>query len=175
MVDMSKIKSFGTRLWDSSNKLTILLVFMFLPLLINLAISIIQNQNFNEAILSKIIPGEIYAYSLSLISPLFIMLIKTHGSYFRVPALKPMFIISFIVYCLSLSLIIIAKNGFIKGIDLKAGHRDFYFWSAIIFLSTAIILRLYTDFQESRYVDYKTTIEESQNNLTKNLLKKLNK
>lgn len=156
--------NFKNRFWTSCGNISALLIFTFLPLIINLIIAFIPDGNKAAAIESKIVPGEMLAYCLSLIAPLFLLLLKTHGKSFGIPALKPMFIISFALYLLALILTLIAKNGLISGIDLKSGHRDSYFWLSIISLLVAIMLRLYTDFQDGRYADYKRTIDTQQQN-----------
>ncbi|HEV8285201.1 MAG TPA: hypothetical protein VGQ09_12880 [Chitinophagaceae bacterium] len=156
--------NFKSRFWKSSGNIALLLVFTFLPLIVNIIIAAIPSGDRKAAMAEKIVPGEVLAYCLSLIAPLFIFLLKTHGNSFKIPALKPMFIISFIVYFLSLILTLIAKNGLIAGIDLKSGHKDLYFWLSISFLLCAILLRLYTDYQDGRFSDYKQQIDKQQQN-----------
>lgn len=154
--------NFKNRFWESCVKILFLLVFTFLPLAVNIVIAIIPAENKIFALTDKIVPGEMLAYCLSLIAPLFLFLLDTHGNGFKIPALKPMFIISFIVYFFSLILALIAKNDLIAGIDLKSGHQDLYLWLSVSFLLCAIFLRLYTDFQNSRYSDYKQTRDQQQ-------------
>ncbi len=109
------------------------------------------------------------AYCLSFIAPLFLFLLKTHGKSFGVPALKPMFLIAFGVYLLALILTLIAKNGLIKGIDLESGHSDSYLWISVTCLLIAVLLRFYTEFQNSRYSDYKSNLERQQQDLNNSL------
>jgi len=161
---MEKVKAFfKNRFWSSCSKLLLLLLFMFLPLIINMVVAIIPTGNIT-LISGKIIPGEMLAYCLSLIAPLFLLFLKTHGEGFKIPGLRPIFIIAIVLYFLSLLLTIIAKNGLIEGIDLKPNHKDLYFWLSVSFLLIAILLRLYTDFHESRFVDYKKEIDSQQQN-----------
>jgi hypothetical protein len=148
------------RFWKSCGKLLLLLVFTFLPLFINIVIALIPDGDRIAALTSKVIPGEMIAYCLGLIAPLFLLLLKTHGKNFSIPALSAVFIISLVLYLLCLVLTVLAKNNLIKGIDNKSGHTDLYFWLSISFLSAAIFLRLYTDYQDSRYSDYKQTVEK---------------
>jgi hypothetical protein len=163
---MGKIKiNFKGRFWNSSGETLALLAFIFLPLALNLLVALIPALDKSSAIESKIVPGEILAYCLSLIAPLFLFLLKTHGKSFGVPALKPMFFAAFIIYLLAIILTLIAKNGLIPGIDFKAGHRDSYFWISLIALLIAILLRLYTEYQNSRYSDYRITLDRQQQDL----------
>ena len=161
---------FKNRFWDSFFKVSQLLFFVFLPLGANILIAAIDP---NQTIFSKIIPGEILAYCLGLIAPLFLFLIKTHGENFKVPALKTIFIISFLLYLLAFLLMIIAKNELINGIDYKSGHYDLYFWFSFSFLIVAILLRLFTDYQESRFIDYKQALDKQQQDFNNNFRKSL--
>jgi hypothetical protein len=154
--------NFNGRFWISGGEILALLTFTFLPLILNLIVALIPAIDKSSAIESKIVPGEILAYCLSLIAPLFLFLLKTHGKSFGVPALKPMFIIAFAIYLLAIILSLIAKNGLIQGIDFKSGHRDSYFWISITALAIAILLRFYTEYQSSRYSDYKTNLDRQQ-------------
>ena len=154
--------NFKSRFWTSGGDILALLVFIFLPLILNLIVAIIPAIDKTSAIESKIVPGEMLAYCLGLIAPLFLFLLKTHGKSFGVPALKPMFIIAFAIYLLAIILTLIAKNGLIQGIDLDSGHKDSYLWISVIALSIAILLRFYTEYQNSRYSDYKSNLDRQQ-------------
>jgi hypothetical protein len=103
--------NFRSRFWVSSGEILILLAFTFLPLILNMLVALIPAEDKSSAIESKIVPGEMLAYCLSLIAPLFLFLLKTHGKSFGVPALRPMFIIAFVIYLLAIILTLIAKNG----------------------------------------------------------------
>lgn len=160
---MGKFKlNFKSRFWVSTGDILAILIFTFLPLGLNLIVALIPAINKVAAAESKIVPGEMLAYCLSLIAPLFLFLLKTHGKSFGVPAFKPMFIIAFAIYLLAIILILIAKNGLIEGIDLNSGHRDSYLRISITALGLAILLRFYTEYQSSRYSDYKTTLDKQQ-------------
>ena len=160
---MGKLKtSFKGRFWISGGEILALLAFTFLPLILNLIVAVIPAINKSSAVESKIVPGEMLAYCLSLIAPLFLFLLKTHGKSFGAPALKPMFIIAFGVYLLAIVLTLIAKNGLVQGIDFESGHKDSYLWISVIALSIAILLRFYTEYQNSRYSDYKSNLERDQ-------------
>jgi hypothetical protein len=163
---MGKFKiNFKSRFWSSSAEILALLAFTFLPLGLNLIIALIPAIDKTSAIESKIVPGEMLAYCLSLIAPLFLFLLKTHGKSFGVPALKPMFFIAFAIYLLAIILTLIAKNGLIQGIDFRSGHHDSYFWISVVALLIAILLRFYTEFQNSRFSDYRTNLERQQQDL----------
>jgi len=155
--------NFKSRFWVSLGNISGLLVFMFIPLILNIVIAVIPAGDKIKAIESKIIPGEMLAFCLSLIAPLFLLLLKTHGKSFGIPALRPVFIIAFVLYLSALALTLFAKNEVVDGIDFKSGHRDTFFWLSIVSLSVAVILRFYTDFQEGRYTDYKREIDRQQN------------
>lgn len=152
----------SNRLLESTRKIALLTFFTFLPLIINIIIVIIPAENIVDAISTRIVPGEMLAYCLSFIAPLFLFFLETHGKSFRIPVLKSAFIISFIIYLLALILTLIAKNDFINGIDFKPDHNGLYFWMSIIFVVFALLLRLYTYFHDSRYSDYKQTLDKQQ-------------
>lgn len=171
---MEKVKLFFKhRFWNSFKKVLLLLAFTFIPLILNIVISAIAVNDFSSTIAEKILPGEMLAYCLGLIAPLFLFLLKTHGDGFKIPALTPIFVVSLIIYITALILTFIAKNKLIAGIDSKAGHKDLYFWLSVFSLVMAILLRIYTDYQDSRYVDYKKLIDNQQqsfNNTFRNSL-----
>jgi hypothetical protein len=160
---MRKIRiNFNGRFWSSGSDIVALLVFIFLPLGLNLFVAMIPAIDKSSAVESRIVPGEMLAYCISLIAPLFLFLLKTHGKSFGVPALKPMFIVAFGIYLLAIVLTLIAKNGLVQGIDFESGHRDSYLWISVIALFIAILLRFYTEYQYSRYSDYKTNLDHQQ-------------
>lgn len=167
-------KIFKTRIWDTWRKVILLLVFTFFPLILNILIAVIPSGDRVTALSSKIIPGEMLAYCLSFIAPLFLFFLKTHGSSFKIPWINVTFIIAFFTYMLAMVLMIIAKNGLIKGIDLKSGHHDVYFWLAIISLIFAILLRLYTAYQDSRFFDFKQNENKQQENFNNDFQKLIN-
>lgn len=154
--------NFNGRLWTSGGEILTLLAFTFLPLGLNLLIALIPAIDKSAAIESKIVPGELLAYCLSLIAPLFLFLLKTHGKSFKVSALKPMFLTAFAIYLLAIILTLIAKNGLIPGIDFKSGHKDSYLWISVFALFISIFLRFYTEFQSSLFSDFRTTLEQQQ-------------
>lgn len=172
---LSTIKEFfKTRFWKSCGEVTLLSAFTFLPLILNIAIATIPAENKAEAFASKIIPGEILAYCLSFIAPLFILLLKTHGNNYKLPFINIIFFFSIGIYALTLVLTLIAKNHLISGIDLKSDHRDLYFWLAIIFLISTIILRIYTAYHNSGYSDYQKVREKDQNNFNNTFRNSIN-
>ena len=163
---MAKFKfNFKGRFWSSIGEILALLAFTFLPLILNILIALIPAIDKSSAIESKIVPGEMLAYCLSLIAPLFLFLLKSHGKSFSVPALKPMFFAAFAIYLLAIILTLIAKNGLVQGIDFKGGHHDSYLWISVVALGIAIMLRFYTEFQNSRFSDYRTNLDRQQQEL----------
>lgn len=162
------------RFWKSCKKTLMLLFFMFLPLMLNMGIAILSSNDIVKSIMSKIIPGEMLAYCLGLISPLFLLLIKTHGNNFKIPSLQFIFIFGLTTYISALLLTIIAKNRLILGIDNENGHRDIYFITALISLIFAIGLRLFTEYHDSRYSDYKSNLTNQQNDLNQAFQSRLN-
>lgn len=170
-----EIFNFKNHFWTSWGEILVLLFFIFLPLLINLIIVLVTATYIQPAIESKIVPGEIVAYCLSLISPLFVFLLKSHGYSYKLFALKPVFIIAMLIYILAMTLTIIAKNELIQGIDLKSGHRDTYMWISLAALLVAIILRFYTEFHNSRFSDYKSNIDSQQEEFNNSFINSINK
>jgi len=167
-------KILKTRIWDTWLKVILLLTFTFFPLLLNIFIAIIPSGDRVAALSSKIIPGEMLAYCVSFIAPLFLFFLKTHGSSFKIPWINFSFIVAFFTYMLAMVLMIIAKNGLMKGIDLKSGHHDVYFSLAIISLILAILLRLYTAYQDSRFFDYKQNEKKEQETFNNKFRKSIN-
>lgn len=166
---------FRNRFWKSCGKLVILLIFTFLPLILNIGLALIPSGDRIAAMANKIIPGEMIAYCLGLIAPLFVLLLKTHGKNFSIPALPMVFILAFFLYLFCLILTIVAKNGLIEGIDNKPGHTDLYYWLGIAFLFCAILLRLFTDFHDSRFSDYKQAVEKQEQNFNDKFATLINK
>lgn len=164
---------FKNKFWDSTEKLILLLVFMFLPLAVNIIISVIPADDKLLAVSEKLIPGEMLAYCLSLIAPLFLLFLKTHGEGYKFPWLSIVFILSILVYFLALILTLVAKNSWAPGIDMNSGHRDLYFWLSITSVGIAIFLRFYAVHQDSRFSDYSKTREKDQEDFNNKLKKML--
>ncbi|HEY0740843.1 MAG TPA: hypothetical protein VGD40_05240 [Chryseosolibacter sp.] len=149
------------RFWSSTEKMFLILVFMFIPLLLNLLVAYVT-PNETDVISSKIVPGEMLAYCLSLIAPLFFLLLKTHGLAFKIPAIKTVFVTAFLLYFSALTLTLIAKNKLIEGIDLNGGHKDLYLIVSLVALAIAILLRFFTEYHDSRLFDYKASQDRQQ-------------
>ncbi len=159
--------NFKTRFWKSCGEVLLLLAFTFIPLALNIALATIPATNKIDAITSKVVPGEMLAYCLSFIAPLFILLIKTNGHNYRLPFLSVIMVVSISLYCFTLCLTLIAKNQLVEGIDFKPGHRDLYFWLSIIFLFSTILLRIYTAYHNAGYSDFQQTRNKQQTDFNK--------
>lgn len=171
----SEEKTNWFRFWESGGKVTLISLFMFLPLLINIIYtSITHLEDPFPAIKQILVPGEMFAYSFSLIAPMFIMYMQTHGTKFSLPGGKPIFIIAFIHYVLTLLIVVAVKNNWhvILPCDPKALGQ--YLWISIIFLGIAIAIRLYVDFHEGRFKDLKVTSEKEQMDFNQGLNDRIN-
>jgi len=153
---------FEGRFWSSTEKMFLILVFMFIPLFLNLFVAWVAPNDKTDLISSKIVPGEMLAYCLSLIAPLFFLLLKTHGLSFQIPAIKTVFVTAFVLYFVALTLTLIAKNKLIPGIDFDGGHKDLYYTVSLTALAIAILLRFFTEYQDSRLFDYKASQDRQQ-------------
>jgi amino acid permease len=158
-----KVQSFFEgRFWSSTEKVFLILVFMFTPLLLNLLVAYVTPSDKTDVISSKIVPGEMLAYCLSLIAPLFFLILKTHGIGFKIPVIKSVFVTAFLLYFAALILTLIAKNELIPGIDFNGGHKDLYFIVSLTALALAILLRFFTEYHDSRLFDYKASQAQQQ-------------
>jgi|GEM_PF-4298697 len=158
-------KTISKRILDSLGKVTILLIFIFLPLLFTIIIAAILNiSNPVPSMLSKIVPGEMLAFCLSLIAPLFIMFMDTHGKGDPIPAIKPFFLIAFFLYIVTLFTIVLVKNDVIKLTPGDNSAYNIYLITSISLLAISIGIRLFADYHEVRIREkgFKMTTEQEQ-------------
>lgn len=123
--------------------LTLTAIALF-PLFIRFVIASISSNNIAESLKISLVPGEMLSYCLSFLAPSLYLLIKTHGSEYKLPFLHFFSITTLAVYVLSMVLYLIAKNGWVKAINMENQGTGLYFNLALIFLITSIIYRVYS-------------------------------
>jgi hypothetical protein len=113
------------------------------PLIINIIIATIPNGNFTDALLERVIPGEILSYCLSFIAPSLYLLTKIQGTGYKLPLLHTFSIITLLIYVSSLTLYLITKNHWMKEITMEQ-KSTFYFKLTLVFLLLTVIFRVYS-------------------------------
>lgn len=136
-------------LWKSTTEVLWLTLFAFLPLVLNICIYWLSGTSLQKSLETKVIPGEILSYCLSFIAPSIYLLIKIHGTNYRLPMVKVFFFITFLVYILTLLLYLIAKNNWVENINLQRHTFDPYYKLAVIFLGITILFRIYSTYHGS--------------------------
>jgi hypothetical protein len=137
MIDFPSLKK-------STQEVLFLTLIAIFPLIINIILACIIDNSIREPIRRSLIPGEILSYCLSFLAPSLYLLIKTHGSGYKLPFIHFFSIITFSVYVLSMVLYLIAKNGWVEAINMENHDTDLYFLLALIFLIVSILFRVYS-------------------------------
>ncbi|RQO65186.1 hypothetical protein DBR43_30495 [Pedobacter sp. KBW06] len=136
-------------LGKSTQEVLWMTVIAFIPLILNIIIASIQLDNIPGAFKEKIIPGEMLSYCLSFIAPSIYLLVKTHGTGYKLPLVKLFFMSTFIIYACTIALYLIAKNKWVAEINLEKHEFDLYFKLSMIFLSLTVIFRIYSIYHGS--------------------------
>ncbi|WP_316760047.1 hypothetical protein [Pedobacter aquatilis] len=131
-------------LWNSFLEVLWMTLIAFCPLLINIAIAALASNDLNGAFNKKIIPGEILSYCMSFLAPSLYLLVKTHGTNYRLPFLKFFSLLTVLIYVATVTLYLVAKNKWVKEIDMDQHDFDLYFQLSLIFLVTSILFRIYS-------------------------------
>ena len=173
------IKTFFTSIDYSALGKSIIEVFFLtsislLPLIINIIIASISANDIIAPLKTSIIPGEILSYCLSFLAPSLYLLIKTHGSGYRLPLIHFFSITTFLVYILSMVLYIIAKNKWVQAINMENHKVDLYFRLTLIFLATSIILRIYSVYHGKNASIWSDTRNRQQSDFNKNFVVSIN-
>lgn len=151
-----------------------LTLIALLPLIINIIIASIATNNFIEPLKSKIFPGEILSYCLSFLAPSLYLLIKTQGTGYHLPLIHFFSLTTFIVYISSIVLYLIAKNNWVKSINMENHQVDLYYTLTLIFLATSIIFRIYSVYHGKNASNWSETRERQQNDFNEGFVKSLN-
>jgi hypothetical protein len=156
----------------SIKEVCFLTLIALLPLIINIIIASINANSITFK--TSIIPGEILSYCLSFLAPSLYLLIKTHGSGYRLPLIHFFSITTLLIYILSIILFIIAKNNWVPAINMENQKGDLYFRLTLIFLAASIVFRIYsvyhgknaskwTEMRNRQQTDFNETFSESIN------------
>jgi hypothetical protein len=152
-----------TALGKSFKEVLYLTLIALLPLIINIIIASLEANNIISALKTKIIPGEILSYCLSFLAPSLYLLIKTQSSGYRLPLIHFFSIITLITYVASFMLYLIAKNNWVKAIDMQNHQVDLYFKLTLIFLATSVIFRIYSVYHGKNASNWSETRNRQQN------------
>jgi len=133
-----------TALWKSIKEVLSLTLIALFPLIINIFITSVGANEIKEPLRHVIVPGEMLSYCLSFLAPSLYLLIKTHGSGYRLPFIHFFSFITLGIYILSMFLYLIAKNGWVKAVNMENHDTDLYFILALLFLLISILFRVYS-------------------------------
>jgi hypothetical protein len=179
------MKQFFTTIWsyfaeinfqslgNSASEVLWMTLIAFLPLLLNITIAALSLDDFSLAFNKKVIPGEILSYCLSFIAPSLYLLIKTHGTNYRLPLLKIFSLLTLLIYVSTVTLYLIAKNKLVKSIDLEHHEFDLYFKLSLGFLATTILLRIYSIYHGA-FSNWTSTRKQQQDDFNEQFTARLN-
>ncbi|MBB5647647.1 hypothetical protein [Pedobacter cryoconitis] len=146
----------------------------FVPLAINICIAAIPQNSFISAFQEKLIPGEMLSYCSSFMAPSVYLIVKTHGTNYRLPLVKFFFLLTILVYIATVTLYLIAKNKWVSGINLEQHTFDLYFKLSLGFLMTSVFLRIYSIYHGS-FSNWSSVRKNQQENFNASFTKGINK
>lgn len=116
----------------------------FCPLVINILIAASSSDDLQQAFIDKIVPGELLSYCMSFLAPSLYLLVKTHGTGYSVPLVKYFSIFTVIIYLCSVVLYLVAKNNWVKDVDMHHHGFGIFFKLSVTFLVTSVIFRIFS-------------------------------
>jgi hypothetical protein len=164
-----------TRWWKNSKEFLAICILTFIPLLLNIVFALTQKDGGTDVLYQKVVPAELLAYCVTFISPLFLLFLKTHGKNFQLPAILLIFLAAFIIYVLSLLLIVSSKNEARFDNLLKATEKGFLFWLSVSLVIGSILLRYYTVVQSDRFQSFQQQKNQGENDFTADFKRRLGK
>jgi hypothetical protein len=175
---LKRIKYFFTQIdWSalikSLSEVLMLTAIALFPLIINIVIASISSNNIADSLKTKIIPGEILSYCLSFLAPSLYLLIKTNGSGYKLPLINFFSIITLLIYVCSVVLYLIAKNSWVKGINMENHNIDIYFKLTLIFLSISVLFRIYSVYHGKNASNWSETRNRQQEDFNTEFTKNL--
>jgi hypothetical protein len=166
------IKDFDAFMKSIKEVLTLTAIALF-PLFIRFIIETISSNSLILSLKLSLVPGEMLAYCLSFLAPSLYLLLKTHGSGYKLPFIHFFSITTFAVYVLSMVLYLIAKNGWVKAINMESQGTGLYFYFALIFFITSIIYRVYSIYHGINASKWAEMRSKQQQDFNKNFVESL--
>ena len=176
---VKKIKTFFATLIDyaalgkSAKEVFSLTLIALFPLVINIIITSIGVNNIKEPLRHVIVPGEMLSYCLSFLAPSLYLLIKTHGSDYRLPFIHIFSFVTLGIYISSMFLYVIAKNGWVKAINMENHDTGLYFVLALLFLLVSILFRIYSVYHGINSSKWSDLRKKQQSNFNENFIESL--
>ena len=177
MAKFSSIFSFindSDALKKSIKEVITLTAIALFPLIIRIIIEAISLNDILGSLKLSLVPGEMLSYCLSFLAPSLYLLIKTHGSGYRLPFIHFFSLTTLAVYVLSMVLYLIAKNGWVKAINMENQGTGLYFNLALIFLITSIVYRVYSVYHSINASKWSETRTKQQQDFNQNFVESLN-
>lgn len=156
-------------LYKSFREVFWLTFLAFLPILINIIIASIVDNEILIAIKSKIVPGEIIPLCLSFLIPTIYLLTKPNETGYNLPYIQALFFISLLIYVCSVVLYLIAKNNWIEQLNNSGDGVPLYLTLALFFLFLTAIFRIYTVYHTNNLTYYNNLRKMQQEKVTQNL------
>jgi hypothetical protein len=162
-----------TALWKSATEVFSLTLIALFPLIINIFITSVGANDIKESSRHIFVPGEMLSYCLSFLAPSLYLLIKTHGSDYRLPFIHFFSFVTLGIYILSMFLYVIAKNGWVKAINMENHDTDLYFVLALLFLFVSILFRIYSVYHGINSSKWSYIRKKQQSNFNENFIESL--
>ena len=141
-------------LWSSFIEIIWQAAIAFIPLGISVYISRINDCTWVEAFTLNVVPGEMIAFALGFIANNFFLFATIQDGSYKLPWVKFVFLMTIAVYVSTLILWLIAKNGWVIGINMEPGKLNLYFWSSISLLLSSFVIWWYATYHNSRRSNY---------------------
>lgn len=152
--------------------------FLFLPFIAYIIImawslSTASETPIKDAFLLTLIPAEIMAISLGFLSQTFFLIIKSHGTGFKMPFLGMVGIIALIVYVIACFVYVFSKGKWIAAINTEPQHQGLYFTSSLFILAISFAIWIYTVYHTEMFADYNSTLRQGTNQFVSNFRNRL--
>lgn len=158
-------------LLKSCKGMLILSIFIFLPIAFRIIYFKIMKINDFEILTTP----EIIAYSASLIAPSIVFIIKTHGKTYKLPW-KDFVIISIIIlYILVFIFHFIIIHEIDNNLNEEINKNDNLLIWAYILLVSIILIRIYSNYHDSKSSDFIKKKENDQDNFNNMFKEEINK
>lgn len=149
----------------------ILSIFIFMPIAIKIIYFKIININDFEILTTP----EIIAYSASLIAPSIVFIIKTHGITYKLPWKDSAIIVIIILYILVFIFHFIIINEIDNNLNEEINKNDSLLIWAYILLVSIIMIRIYSNYHDSKSSDFIKIKENEQDDFNNMFKEEINK
>lgn len=164
----------GDALKSSIGEVLALTFIALLPLGINILLAAAQTDSLLDALKTKIIPGEIFSYTMSFLAPSLYLVIKIHKTDYKLPFVGFFVLSTYAIYGLSLVIFVAAKNKWSEKINLEEHPIDFYFVMALIICGISLIYRVFSVYHTKGASTYQANRKRQQDDFNTDLIKGIN-